>query len=577
MRPRPPTRAVHSAIHLAACALAALAFIATSLSACKGLLDDACRTTEDCPRGLACVQGGCVPAQGRDPGVDEDAGPGGPDGGGAGADAGDVDDGGMDADGGAVDDAGPDAGDDEDADAGFVDAGPVDAGQFADAGPLPCGVCPDDTECVAAQCRSTSPYGAGEDGPAFIDASADLGAVTVVGSPRVDQGSARVDAIAGAIVNITRDASQFLALGDEVLLITLRGHRDTDGNAVVGAVGTYETFFVDDIADFAVRLHKAPERQYGDPAQDVIALYRIPHYESLEIAAGGKLFASPFQAPSPTGSAAIVGRLGGVIFLRVSGPVIIQAGGVLDASGAGFRGGPTGQVPDEDGRQGEGRAGYGPRGEGSAAGYNRASVARNNNRGGGGSPITGAGGGHGTDGQPGDAYSDAAINGFPIPPPPQAGVAYGQQALTSMFFGGGGGGVWHDSFEEANTCGDGPGPAGPGGGIVVVFAGEVFLDGPVVANGAETRASGTGANAYGAGGGAGGTIWLSTQTMELTAPVTAVGGPGWVPDTCGRPDEQVRAGGDGAVGRIRIDAVTINGVEATAADLELVVPAPYVD
>ena len=75
-----------------------------------------------------------------------------------------------------------------------------------------------------------------------------------------------------------------------------------------------------------------------------------------------------------------------------------------------------------------------------------------------------------------------------------------------------------------------------------------------VANGETTFNWASGSWTYGAGGGAGGSIWLIAQDLWLGGDsIQANGGLG--------ERYHIRHGGDGGDGRIRLDYVTINGYD----------------
>ena len=95
-------------------------------------------------------------------------------------------------------------------------------------------------------------------------------------------------------------------------------------------------------------------------------------------------------------------------------------------------------------------------------------------------------------------------------------------------------------------------------------------EGAVSAQGADGTSHASGTWTYGAGGGAGGSLWLEVETLILgEGAVLATGGAGYA--LVDRP------GGDGGVGRVRVSCGTVNGVACTEAALEgLVVPAAEV-
>ena len=127
-----------------------------------------------------------------------------------------------------------------------------------------------------------------------------------------------------------------------------------------------------------------------------------------------------------------------------------------------------------------------------------------------GSPASGGGGGHGGNGGMG-----AWLNG---------------------------GGVTYDSVSQPNAKGSGggfgyPGLGGTGGGAVkLTIGGALLVDGTLSANGAAGVTNRS-------GGGSGGSIWISAQTVAGSGSISANGGDGELP-----------AGGGGGGGRIAIQS-----------------------
>jgi hypothetical protein len=146
-------------------------------------------------------------------------------------------------------------------------------------------------------------------------------------------------------------------------------------------------------------------------------------------------------------------------------------------------------------------------------------------------------------------------------------VAYGSADLSRLFLGSGGGGVW----QGTTACvGTGPGPGGDGGGLLLVTAGALTASGPaaLLADGGSTTHCAKGSWEYGAGGGAGGSLWLVADTLSLAVgAVDAAGGSG--------EKRNIRRGGDGGVGRVRIDCGSCNGAPlgSTAATAALAAAA----
>jgi len=188
----------------------------------------------------------------------------------------------------------------------------------------------------------------------------------------------------------------------------------------------------------------------------------------------------------------------------------VNGGCYVNANGAGFRGSPGGSSVDGTGANGEGSAGL------------STGDTRNANGSGGGGGVEGdfdrsgggAGGGNGTTGTDGDAAGGVsnAYGGF-------GGASTGNANLSLITFGGGGG-------EGANGDQGVSGSGANAGGIIIVIAKNIIINGGLYASG---NAGGNGTNAYGGGGGggAGGSILMKSQTATLgSSLVLSSGGAG---------------------------------------------------
>ena len=110
--------------------------------------------------------------------------------------------------------------------------------------------------------------------------------------------------------------------------------------------------------------------------------------------------------------------------------------------------------------------------------------------------------------------------------------------------------MWNGTY---NCTGSPPGPGGDGAGILYIGASSITTGGgdAITAIGGSSDACAQGSYTYGAGGGAGGTIWLAADTVSLASgSVSAEGGYG--------NSSNIRHGGDGGYGRVRIDCNTCN-------------------
>ena len=391
--------------------------------------------------------------------------------------------------------------------------------------------------------------GTGAAGALTVTGVFDL-SVDASGSRTVADGVAWVvTAISGADVTVAVPV-EGLAAGDEVLVANLHG-----SDAAHAAVGTWEFGTVASVAGDVVSLALPLTGAFGevdnsDLSDQAVLLQRVPHYTDVTVAAGGVLTGADWD-----------GALGGIVAFRASGTVLVESGGVISADALGYLGGATGSAYNCDSFQGESYAGQGEGdGDGICSCYNETTGLWNPNYGGGGAHITGAGGDHGGGAQDGDSWTGGGATA------PMAGLVYGEADLSVMFFGSGGGGVWNG---DDGQPGEDPGPGGDGGGILYIGASAIQVDGllGLTAAGGSTDYWAWGSWTYGAGGGAGGTIWLIADSTILAAVgVDATGGLG--------EQTHVRLGGNGGVGRVRIDCALCNtfdqGTPEAATVLEAV-------
>ena len=116
----------------------------------------------------------------------------------------------------------------------------------------------------------------------------------------------------------------------------------------------------------------------------------------------------------------------------------------------------------------------------------------------------------------------------------------------------------HKALGHSTSC-----PGGHGGGILYFGAHTVLLEGAnaVTSEGGSTEHWASGTFTYGAGGGAGGSIFILSDTIELVSDaILADGGLG--------QSSYIRAGGDGGDGRIRIDCNTCGGYAQGSSEAE---------
>ena len=368
--------------------------------------------------------------------------------------------------------------------------------------------------------------GSGNDGALSVSTDTNL----------VDSGDVviyEVTALSGSDVTVDGTPSG-LAAGDELLLINLHG-----SDSAYTHVGAYEFGEIDSISGSTITLTSAISGTYGessnaDLSDQTILVQRVPNYTDVDLSGSSTLTVDAWD-----------GGEGGIVAFRATGTVTVEAGSSVRVSELGFEGGATGSSYNCDSYQGESYAGEGDgEGDGACSAYNESYGHWINNYGGGGAHITGAGGDHGGGATDGDSWTGGSATA------PYAGDTYGSDELSTLFFGSGGGGVWRGS---TTPSGHTPGPGGDGGGILWIAAFEIEADdaGAFVADGGSTDNAAQGTWTYGAGGGAGGSIWLTADAMTLAADaLSAAGGDGQTTHT--------RLGGDGGVGRIRLDYNELN-------------------
>jgi hypothetical protein len=381
--------------------------------------------------------------------------------------------------------------------------------------------------------------GTGADGDLEVTGTTDLSDDASGGRGEPDAVRFGVTAIVGS--TITADGTVVgLAAGDEVLLINLQG-----SDTAHASVGAYEFGSVASVAGTDITLADVIAETYGesdnvDLSDQLIVVQRVPHYQDVYVYAGATLTTEAWD-----------GSGGGVLAFRAAGSVWVEDGGAVTVSQAGFLGGETGTCDNCDAFQGESYAGEGV-GDEYGSPYNEAIYGYLANYGGGGANVTGGGGNHGGGASAGESWNGGSYTA------PAAGDAYGEDELETLFLGSGGGGVWNGGTDDPA---EDPGPGGDGGGILYIGCGVLMADGAdaLAATGGTTDYWAHGSWTYGAGGGAGGSVWLITEETELAAgSVDASGGFGEA--------THERLGGDGGDGRVRIDCNTCNGYSQGSTD-----------
>jgi len=345
------------------------------------------------------------------------------------------------------------------------------------------------------------------------------------------------DAAASSVsLSVTMGASGF-ATGDEIAIVDMQG----DPNVA----GKYELARVASAGAGAIVL--SSPLSVAHLAANHPTIIRVPNYASLAVAAGGTI-ALPKWA----------GTAGGLLFVRVQGTAAVS--GLIEASGAGFRGAPRpSSTTKEDGLNGEGT--------GTGFGANRVRTPAVGGGGGGrgdncgGSGVGGGGGGHGAVGAAGSDPSCAGLGG----------AVYGGVDRVTLGSGGGSGG--NDNSLSTNPIG---GAGGAGGGALYLEAQTINVAGQINANGFAgqgdsppcTSTSNSTSMCWDfsgpGGGGSGGAVFLRAESLSVTGAVRALGGAGGVGYN--------NFGGAGGAGRVVTAAVTRTGATTPAETTAPVFP-----
>jgi hypothetical protein len=320
---------------------------------------------------------------------------------------------------------------------------------------------------------------------------------------------------------MTVSSTSGFAEDDEILLIQMQ-------NSSGGEAGTYEFKHISSISGNDITLTASLDNSYysgtfnstGATASQIV---RVPQYTTVTVNSGSSITAPAWD-----------GYTGGIVVFRAE-TVTISAGGSIDVSEKGYRGGAYGPSYNKDGYQGESYLGKG-------IGGSTYGLGKMNNAGAGGSFICGGGGEYGGGATDSESWNGGADNYA------RKGVIYGTADLTKIFFGSGGGGQW-DGSDDLGL----PSYGGNGGGIIIIYANLIVAPtDSFLAVGETTNGIQKGTYSYGSSGGAGGAIFLYSTTIQgETNFCRATGGSGnHLPE---------KDGGDGGVGRIRLDYATLTG------------------
>ncbi len=518
-----PSALCPSALSLSALCLRALCLSAL-VAAASCVVDvplsgKGCGDGHDCVPGYVCRANVCVERLSAPP-LDAGSLPG---------DAGATLDGGGEEDaGGSIDAGSPDAGtpDAGPADAGEPDAGDAgdapedagaDAGELADAGGHDAGAVGDvDAGAEPDAGHDAGPtelplFGSGRDGPLSVTStlapnicrsllSSDATSVSLSTASGIE---------AGMLVLLWQVQDSFAAVADQSSL------------SAPGEAGVFEIVRVSARMGGRVFTEPPPSHSFRSEDGAVAQACSVPEHTTVEVSDTGVLRAAPWN-----------GAVGGIVALFASERVTIAAGGRVDASGRGFRGGLTDPgTNDADGITLEitDREQGGQKGEGldpAAVGlYGRGNFA---NGGGGGNAHNAGGGGGGNGGRGGQGgieWVDSAV----VETAGRGGVNVANLDRLVLGGGGGAGEFHHDSGADG----------GNGGGIVLILT-------PALAGGGELRANGASAISVveaGSGGGAGGGVLvLAPDVSAFSGSASARGGNG------GDADVGLGPGGGGGGG-----------------------------
>ncbi|HEX2994517.1 MAG TPA: LamG-like jellyroll fold domain-containing protein [Anaerolineales bacterium] len=336
-----------------------------------------------------------------------------------------------------------------------------------------------------------NPYGTGADGDLTVETGSTFNLNTDISETR-----SCADGVAYNVTGLTVTSAKLttspitgcLSIGDEVMLVHLRGSGPNTGNfeflRVGGITGNTVYFKTQKVHFYGASADSDASIGLGTDEQRVMLL-RVPNYETVTV--DGTLTGNTYDYNN---------YLYGVVAFRVHGA--LTGAGTIHASKKGFPGEIWGSALDK---------GYSP---GKNATYN--DYARDN--------ANGGGGGHATAGKDGGTKDTDGAGGK---------VIYGNPQLSLLFMGSGGG-----RANLAWPAGD-PGPNGGNGGGIVFVAGETInFTGSINAIGATKPSNDTSLRG---GAGAGGSIRLEGNTITLGS--LSAGG--------GSPSDTYGAGGAGRI------------------------------
>jgi hypothetical protein len=352
-----------------------------------------------------------------------------------------------------------------------------------------------------------------------------------------------VSSISTVTNTVTTSTAPSLAVGDTVLLIQMKGatiSRNNDATfgdvTSLGAAGRYEFNIVCGVSGNDVTLERNLSNAYNPSAY--LQLIKVPNYQNAIVT--GTLTGQAWN-----------GTTGGVLVLRAAGWIRFNAD--INMNGAGFKGGwdysnyaacnctcGSGQFANFFFNSSNCRGA--DKGEGIADSLIASAFGKGkeSNGGGGGNDHNGGGGGGGNFGIGGNGgisnaptcFLGAYCHGLN---PGVGGLSLNTAGFLSTvqnrIFMGGGGGAGHDN----NGTGT---PGTPGGGIVIVIADSINLNGFSILSRGNSVPNPQATSDGSGGGGAGGTIVLDVRSIrDAVSTLNVSGGNGgsdsWTVNTQG--------------------------------------------
>ncbi len=311
--------------------------------------------------------------------------------------------------------------------------------------------------------------------------------------------------------------------GDAAVLIHMQGSKDR--------VGIYELVRVLEKTGKDIKLQAAVEKIYGATTNDDLSgqkvrLVRVPTFERVIIDGQGELTVSAWD-----------GNQGGLLVMQVKEYVRVANGGRLHVDGKGYRGAPSVSGTTQPGTAGESFDALPSQEGGGSAGSAGAKAAS----GGGGGYVEAGVAGKDSDGQ-------AAGTG---------GKTYGGTLEDRLVLGSGGGAGGIDNSSAGNKN-DAVGAGGAGGGIILLWARTLNLNGGFSARGlAGGDAASAGGSVGGGGGGSGGSVYVVAERVVLydQTAISAAGGEGGRSSVLEQGTRKLAGksiGGSGSLGKIEI-------------------------